>query len=847
MASKKISQNDIIEKDLFKDPIASAKLFLSEIKDMKKEIADTLKLFKELHGSKPIQDGKDIQEFVKSYDAANEQIKIFNQLSKEEITLQIKIAEINSELVKKNASLKVEMQEKQKISRLEAIIANKNIGDYQRLSAQLELNRKKYKDLAAQGKQTTKEAKDLQKEIQKLDKNLKSLDKSVGQSHRNVGNYSEAINKVAGNFKQWALGALSVSGAMKFIDSAVKSTTESNDKLKVATAEVGGIWDQVKISTGQAASSLYDWIKGEKSMIQATKEMQDAFSNFNEKAEKRADLEGDLAKAAIKNRKLSREYEIEIAKLSNSFDLLNVNASDSTKSLNDQQKLNIEIAKKKIDIVNVNEKLIKQDYDIARARRNFAEQNGGDVQGLLDAENKLKVELLKATNEISVAQEELNKTIREINRERFLRNIDINQEILDSQLEQNDSLLKDERLTYVEKVKIYKESTELTKEAFEEQRKLVEDYTNKRLDLSKLVNEKNERIVRGSIEALNLDETTNAAILKIYKERIKRLKDIREIARDIRQEGLFKRLEKDVLSEEEINKLKIPLDETFFDLGSDLNDVKKALEAENAYKDRMKSVYNSLKQTTNLIIDQYQKQKDAQLDAVNKEISLREKSIEKQEELAAKGLDNTLAYEKQKLAESEATQIELQKKKEQREKRLIYLRALSASIENESQNAQAQGRTPNYLAAGAKAIAPLAIAEAFLNAIKLKDGIENLPGPGTETSDSIPSWLSKGESVVKAEATKKYKGLPTAMNEGSVIDWFERNLLSDLATSDKKVMVYHDDTSGKLLNEIQGLRKDIRGKKEINVNWDGLDTRVETLVQDGMKRTIKHIRNRPRI
>ncbi len=38
-----------------------------------------------------------------------------------------------------------------------------------------------------------------------------------------------------------------------------------------------------------------------------------------------------------------------------------------------------------------------------------------------------------------------------------------------------------------------------------------------------------------------------------------------------------------------------------------------------------------------------------------------------------------------------------------------------------------------------------------------KDGVVNLQGEGTETSDSIPAWLSKGESVITARATRMNK------------------------------------------------------------------------------------------
>jgi tape measure domain-containing protein len=47
-----------------------------------------------------------------------------------------------------------------------------------------------------------------------------------------------------------------------------------------------------------------------------------------------------------------------------------------------------------------------------------------------------------------------------------------------------------------------------------------------------------------------------------------------------------------------------------------------------------------------------------------------------------------------------------------------------------------------------------------------KDGVIDLKGPGSETSDSIPARLSRGESVMTAEETKRYKPVLQAIRDG---------------------------------------------------------------------------------
>lgn len=50
-----------------------------------------------------------------------------------------------------------------------------------------------------------------------------------------------------------------------------------------------------------------------------------------------------------------------------------------------------------------------------------------------------------------------------------------------------------------------------------------------------------------------------------------------------------------------------------------------------------------------------------------------------------------------------------------------------------------------------------------------REGVVNLHGPGTETSDSIPAKLSKGESVITAKQTRRHIDLLTEIHKGRVL------------------------------------------------------------------------------
>ena len=57
---------------------------------------------------------------------------------------------------------------------------------------------------------------------------------------------------------------------------------------------------------------------------------------------------------------------------------------------------------------------------------------------------------------------------------------------------------------------------------------------------------------------------------------------------------------------------------------------------------------------------------------------------------------------------------------------------------------------------------------------KFRQGKVNISGPGTETSDSIPAMISRGESVINAKSTRKWEDALVAINDGKFDSWLSR-------------------------------------------------------------------------
>jgi hypothetical protein len=98
-------------------------------------------------------------------------------------------------------------------------------------------------------------------------------------------------------------------------------------------------------------------------------------------------------------------------------------------------------------------------------------------------------------------------------------------------------------------------------------------------------------------------------------------------------------------------------------------------------------------------------------------------------------------------------------------------------------------------------------------ALGFKDGVVDLAGPGTETSDSIPAWLSRGESVITASSTRANKEELAWMNANPGMS------IKDYFAMQAPAIRYSVTEDGDLIKEVRKLREETRGLgKHINRN-----------------------------
>jgi hypothetical protein len=184
--------------DFFNNSIEGFEKLLAEITKVKKELIDLAKINQKAASS--VNPASARAEDIQKLDVATSNlIKTEKELVKvtaEEVKFAKKIKDAKSAEGKVRAENRLILAEANKQAKEEAKISLGLSGAYAQQSKRLNDLRNKYKNLSLGTAKQREEAKKLLPAITKLDTKLKQIDKNVGQNFRSVGNYSGAISSL---------------------------------------------------------------------------------------------------------------------------------------------------------------------------------------------------------------------------------------------------------------------------------------------------------------------------------------------------------------------------------------------------------------------------------------------------------------------------------------------------------------------------------------------------------------------------------------------------------------------------------------------------------------------------
>lgn len=890
MAEDKIKHSDIIEDDVFRPTIDEANQLIGVLGELEKSFKAVLSTTqKELTTGIP-KTIDDIERFTEAVNKTNDAEKGLIKTQSEMAKLNKQLADSDDEVVRSKLKLQKANQEQKRIIKNQIAFEKEAEGSVNKLRAELGLVTEQWNKLSEAERENTEVGKALSAKKLELTDRLKALEGATGDHRRNVGNYSSALkglnSVVTSGAKLLGLNTAQIEAldeAMKKVTKVVKGYKQikeslpgqdakeiaSTEKLTIAQRILNAVRSAGVLGIGLAIVALATLVGAIIAVVNATGD-----ANRLEKERQKA-IDGTI----IKDDELRSAHNksiIQLKRLDVEYQKINGSLTEFQATI---QNLKLDYLEATTEIVASTRKKIGETNQFWNSFFNIF-KSGGSVFG--SAKSQIE--------EIGALQEDFNRQVIDNARET-------------AQKIKNEKAQDDKRLAELEKEKwreIQRINTDAIKDDFQRRRetlKLNAQFDIEDVEASELSENSKYNLVLAIRKKLATDlEKINQEILNNTKNLVKQIEDLRvELIKDdtIREQEklkkdaqrrikeindtiadektkaelialIEKKLQEDLLkitkkNQETQDKLDAEEKKKRLDALKDSeNDRRKAIQSridmekemedareendKNARKKELEETIKTQELITDAVLDGLERRLEKKKQMLDDELKQIDQNISKQQDLANRGLDNTLAFEEKRRAEAIAKKVELEKRarKQEQAQQLanVFLEFLKSFAKEGSATAPAKALAQTLIAKGISDV----IAGQFAT------GVENLDGVGTGTSDSNLALLSKGESVITARGTKENPGLATAINKGMVDEYFSKTYLPSLYGAnvvDKSRAEQLDGAIvGLLDHRLRSLEKTIKHKREVDINWNEHGDMVRMEVENGIKRIITQKRRK---
>ena len=741
MADQKVDNDEIFGKGLFAGKVKKdAETLIKVLNLLESDLINVAKAYKQILDLETGDTVKSINKVTKSTEELNEKEEQAQKIRKERAKLQKQLKVLNSDQVQSNEELKVQVSEQRKINKQLAKETLGLIGAYSKQSKRLRDLKNEYKDLITTQGKTTKESKKLLRQITKLDRELKDLDDSVGDSFRNIGKYEKAWDAAKKELLLIAGAAAAAKGTIDGLGSGLKSTEEGSEELRKASAAAEAVTTKFKGTVSAFALDVFSAFKNVKQLVQGKgglgtisnlqnpfKRTSKSVENFVEDTEKLIDAEVKAEEQTIKLEKSIRPLNQRIEELNGLIEQQIAIAGDSTKGFEQIEDAAERAQSLQIERSNILLEIAQSELDIIQLKISERRKEGANVLGLLDDESAAIIKLQEAKNQVAIEEIENQKLLSENSRDRFERELDFAIDAFDSIKTVNERRIADERKTIKERKAILAETEKLTDSSFQNQIKLLREFTGENIDLNELSKESNEEAIRSNLRKFNFDDVTLGRVLEIIRERKIALQDLNDAQKDLNEseseaielradiidqetalqeksvesleqlerdrfentkkilEERLEFIEKDSLEElrirKELNDLLLDENQRLLDEEAEqrkiAEDKKRASDEETA--ERLKELQET---TIKAIEDIFSKSSKSQIDSLDKSIDKsqeRIKELEEKAKISALSSDESIAFERRKREKEEREQERAKKRQERREALFTVLRTFNAN------------------------------------------------------------------------------------------------------------------------------------------------------------------------
>ena len=245
-----------------------------------------------------------------------------------------------------------------------------------------------------------------------------------------------------------------------------------------------------------------------------------------------------------------------------------------------------------------------------------------------------------------------------------------------------------------------------------------------------------------------------------------------------------------------------------------------------------KKTIEEIKNFTDAILSALDDSINANIASIDTMLHRQESMIDTQKVLASKGLANDLAFEQKRADQLTAQKLNEQKKLKQAKELETFLNALAQFAEKD----------PNT--ALPKALGLLAATKIAETVFAEEGGIIGsgmaLAGGRRHKSGKDRLVLAEdGEGILTTNEMSKLGG-------AAGFNAF-RNMLKAPLKEKPIGNSTQKDHGQEIVSRLESLEKTIKDKKELNVSWDTLDSRIEQTIERGVKDRVKNILKKPRL
>lgn len=634
-------------------------------------------------------------------------------------------------------------------------------------------------------------------------------------------------------------------------------------ELKETAKEAGDA--VVQIGTGFSGKEIVDGVKG----------IGDALKETTEEVVNTTNAFINLAAERRNIIKQNREIQKSVGDLQTQEELLSSLADDTTKSIEERNKASLEAA----DII---EKRAEKEQQIAQNNLSILQQeirlrrsNGEDVEALLDQELSAFTALQDAQRSYTLAVQDNIKTRNELAQDQLERDLDYLIDAFDNQKTINERRIADDERTFEERQKILDETTALANSSFDEQIKTIQQGTNEQINANELLAISDAKVLAERVKGLKLSDILNGRLLEIIRERKTVLEDLAEAQSDLNKNiseeekkeiearAAFAIAEKEREEQAKVNILRAKLADGVISeeqyqsdvrqiridsLNEDAARLQALLKIEGITAENRLKVEEELTKTLgdldNELTDQYVDNKEREKAADEEKLERMRKEAEFLNEFTQLGVDLTNQLYDNQIAKSqqaadeqianlqkrydaglisedqfEKGKLNIQKKADKEQAKLKRKQAIAdkaAALINIAINtavaiSKVLGQTGIFGLAAWIPIAALGALQAGIVAAKpiptFAGGTESTPDTFIAGEKGRELMVTPSGELVMADKPTLYTG----MHGTKVIPNTETELLMagrDAPASDER-----------MLNEIIGLRNDVRNKREYHIDF----------------------------